>query len=70
MRLWKILSYRNRTEKYESETDEEEETAQEKSVRLAKKYIQQIEAEGKGKLFIYIYFVYTILFASDIKLLL
>lgn len=34
-----------RNEEYESE--EEEETAQEKRVRLAKQYLQHIEEEGK-----------------------
>lgn len=37
---------RKKTEKFESETEEEEETAQEKSLRLAKKYLQEIEEEG------------------------
>lgn len=35
--------YRNEAQ---SETEEEEETAQEKRLRLAKKYLQEIEEEG------------------------
>lgn len=42
-----ITFYRNRPGGYESEEEEEEETAQEKRVRLAKKYLEQIEEEGK-----------------------
>lgn len=41
----KILFLRNKR-KFESETEEEEETAQEKRLRLAKKYLQEIEEEG------------------------
>jgi hypothetical protein len=41
----KILLYRNE-KKFESETEEEEETAQEKRLRLAKKYLKEIEEEG------------------------
>lgn len=37
----------DRSHKYESEEEEEEETAQEKRIRLAKKYLEQIEEEGK-----------------------
>jgi len=40
---YKIFIYRN---KAQSETEEEEETAQEKRLRLAKKYLQEIEEEG------------------------
>ncbi|XP_026825161.1 U3 small nucleolar RNA-interacting protein 2 isoform X2 [Ooceraea biroi] len=35
--------------KFESETEEEEETAQEKRLRLAKKYLQEIEEEEKDR---------------------
>lgn len=40
------MIYRDKSQEYESEEDEEE-TAQEKRVRLAKKYLQQIKEEGK-----------------------
>lgn len=40
---YKFFSYRNEVQ---SETEEEEETAQEKRLRLAKKYLQEIEEEG------------------------
>lgn len=52
------MSYRNKTEKFESETDEEEETAQEKSLRLAKKYLQEIEEEGTKENSIYFICLY------------
>lgn len=44
---YKKLSCRNDAYKYEDETEEEEETAQEKRLRLAKKYLKEIEEEGK-----------------------
>lgn len=42
-----ILFYRNKAERFESESEEEKETAQEKRIRLAKKYIKEIEEKGK-----------------------
>lgn len=42
-----ILFYRNKAERFESENEEEKETAQEKRIRLAKKYIKEIEEKGK-----------------------
>lgn len=41
-----MLFYRNKTERFENESEEDEETAQEKRIRLAKKYIEEIEEEG------------------------
>lgn len=43
MSIVRLFSYRNGAQ---SETEEEEETAQEKRLRLAKKYLQEIEEEG------------------------
>lgn len=43
MNIVEILFYRNEAH---SETEEEEETAQEKRLRLAKKYLEEIEEEG------------------------
>lgn len=42
----KTIFYRNNTQQYDSGTEEEEETAQEKRLRLAKKYLQEIEEKG------------------------
>jgi len=57
----KILLYRNE-KKFESETEEEEETAQEKRLRLAKKYLKEIEEEGiisKIRFFLNLFYFYS-----------
>ena len=51
MYLWK----RNEAQ---SETEEEEETAQEKRLRLAKKYLQEIEEEGIKFNEVFLYLIY------------
>lgn len=37
-----------RNERVEDDSEEEEETAQEKRLRLAKKYLEEIEEKGKN----------------------
>jgi len=57
----KILLCRNE-KKFESETEEEEETAQEKRLRLAKKYLHEIEEEGiifKISFFLNLFYFYS-----------
>lgn len=56
----------SRNEEYES--DEEEETAQEKRIRLAKQYLAQIEEEGKILIkYIFIYYIIHILILNLYK---
>lgn len=50
------MSYRDDT--YENETEEEEETAQEKRLRLVKKYLKEIEEKGKKFSIISLLFIY------------
>ncbi|XP_032685545.1 U3 small nucleolar RNA-interacting protein 2-like [Odontomachus brunneus] len=42
-------NFKSKTERFVSESEEEEETAQEKRIRLAKKYIKEIEEEEKDR---------------------
>jgi len=53
---YKIFIYRN---KAQSETEEEEETAQEKRLRLAKKYLQEIEEEGTKFNLVFLCLIYV-----------
>lgn len=56
----------SRNEEYESE--EEEETAQEKRIRLAKQYLAQIEEEGKIWIkYIFLYYIIHILILNLYK---
>lgn len=55
---YKIFTYRNEAQ---SETEEEEETAQEKRLRLAKKYLQEIEEEGTKFNEVFLCLIYIIL---------
>lgn len=58
MSIKRFCTFRN---KVQSETEEEEETAQEKRLRLAKKYLQEIEEEGTKFNQIFLCLTYTIL---------
>lgn len=58
MSIKKFCTFRN---KVQSETEEEEETAQEKRLRLAKKYLQEIEEEGTKFNQIFLCLTYAIL---------